>query len=229
MSLSCVFGACPQGSDNGSIKSSESSGSIVSESSEPAKGVWYYSSPIRMDHMTVSMAPRGQARQHQQLYLHVLGRGRRIKTSHVDLQSLVHRSHCDLVTLARLPREFRQPSVPSRSPSISPGADSWVQLSEDREDRTVGDWCITPPLNVETFARAESFSDLFGLSSSGKARGSSSLSEDDDDFFIGDASLDKGLRKRKRGRARVRNKTLDVGLFFFVILPFNCLYERFKV
>ena len=46
-------------------------GAKSSESFVPLKGVWYFSSPVRMDHMTVSMAPRNQKQEHRTLYLHV--------------------------------------------------------------------------------------------------------------------------------------------------------------
>ncbi len=35
----------------------------------PMKGVWYFSPPIYMDHMTVTMAPRSRRRQHKDLYV----------------------------------------------------------------------------------------------------------------------------------------------------------------
>ena len=57
-------------------------GAKSSESFVPLKGVWYFSSPVRMDHMTVSMAPRNQKQEHRTLYLHVrVVRARSARTS----------------------------------------------------------------------------------------------------------------------------------------------------
>ena len=144
-----------------------------SEGFVPSKGVWYYSSPVRMDHMTVSMAPRNQKQEHRTLYLHVLGRGRQIKTSHTDLASLVRRSHVDLMTLARLP---------SMSPPPSPTQSINTDTDDDRSQvSTISDWSMTGPVDVNTMARAASYSDIgdffFANSASRNPSVGSNLSE----------------------------------------------------
>jgi len=101
--------------------------------------------------MTVSMAPRNQKQQHRTLYLHVLGRGRKLKNSHNDLASLVRRSHVDLMTLARLPMS----PPPSPTPS-----DNRSDTDDDDNASRISDWSMTPPLDVNTMARAASYSDI---------------------------------------------------------------------
>ena len=68
-------------------------GAKSSESFVPLKGVWYFSSPVRMDHMTVSMAPRNQKQEHRTLYLHVRvvrARSARTSLSHSSLTDSTH-------------------------------------------------------------------------------------------------------------------------------------------
>ena len=49
----------------------------------PVKGVWYFSPPIYMDHMTVTMAPRGRVDHHKDLYTHIRMRAREMSSSHL--------------------------------------------------------------------------------------------------------------------------------------------------
>jgi hypothetical protein len=50
----------------------------------PQKGVWYYSPPIYMDHMTVAMAPRSRVDQHQDLYNYIRRQARDMSSSHLS-------------------------------------------------------------------------------------------------------------------------------------------------
>ena len=89
----------------------------------------------------------------------VLGRGRKLKNSHTDLASLVRRSHVDLMTLARLPKS------PPPSPTLS--VDNRSDTDDDDNASRISDWSMTPPLDVNTMARAASYSDIRDFFGSG--------------------------------------------------------------
>eukprot|EP00940_MAST-03C_sp_MAST-3C-sp2_P003062 g3062.t1 len=168
----------------------------------PKKGVWYFSSPIRMDHMTVSMAPRGQRKEHHTLYLNVLGRGRKLRaTSHVDIASLIRRSHVDLVTLARLPPTSPTSTSPNSvrsfrsTESLTSATKDSVDDAGDRGGDRVRDWCMTPPLDAATIVRAASRTDLesefnFAFDKDDDASVGSARFEDDEKASVSPSSLD---------------------------------------